>query len=73
MSGEINQTPIELSGSSDLAAQAHTQPPRVMGFADLVMFYVVTGISLRWIATAASAECFFLKRLTIVEWARGVP
>jgi amino acid transporter len=29
-------------------------PPRVMGFADLVLFYVVTGISLRWIATAAS-------------------
>jgi len=26
-----------------------------MGFADLLMFYVVTGISLRWIATAASA------------------
>jgi amino acid transporter len=26
-----------------------------MGFVDLVMFYVVTGISLRWIATAASA------------------
>jgi amino acid transporter len=29
-------------------------PPRVMGFADLLLFYVVTGISLRWIATAAS-------------------
>jgi amino acid transporter len=26
-----------------------------MGFLDLVLFYVVTGISLRWIATAASA------------------
>jgi amino acid transporter len=25
-----------------------------MGFRDLVLFYVVTGISLRWIATAAS-------------------
>jgi amino acid transporter len=42
--GEIRDT---------VAARAH--PPRVMGFADLVMFYVVTGISLRWIATAASA------------------
>ena len=31
------------------------QPPRVMGFTDLVLFYVVTGISLRWIATAAAA------------------
>ena len=30
-------------------------PPRVMGFVDLVLFYVVTGISLRWIATAGSA------------------
>lgn len=29
--------------------------PRVMGFTDLLMFYIVTGISLRWIATAASA------------------
>jgi amino acid transporter len=29
--------------------------PRVMGFSDLLMFYIVTGISLRWIATAASA------------------
>jgi amino acid transporter len=32
---------------------AHT--PRVMGFFDVVLFYVVTGISLRWIATAAAA------------------
>src|ERR1700758_5858606 len=29
-------------------------PPRLMGFRDLVLFYAVTGISLRWIATAAS-------------------
>src|SRR3981081_1676785 len=28
---------------------------RVLGFRDLVLFYVVTGISLRWIATAAAA------------------
>ena len=32
-----------------------THPPRVMGFGDLVLFYVVTGVSLRWIATAAAA------------------
>ena len=31
------------------------QPKRTMGFLDLVLFYVITGISLRWIATAASA------------------
>ena len=28
---------------------------RVLGFRDLVLFYIVTGISLRWIATAAAA------------------
>ncbi|QIG80166.1 APC family permease [Stakelama tenebrarum] len=31
------------------------QPPRVMGFLDLALFYIVTGVSLRWIATAAAA------------------
>src|SRR3984957_11091648 len=31
------------------------KPKRVMGFRDLVLFYVVTGVSLRWIATAAAA------------------
>ncbi len=30
------------------------RPPRAMGFRDLVLFYIVTGISLRWIATAAT-------------------
>src|SRR2546421_4819915 len=39
-----------LGSSAELA-----QPKRAMGFLDLVLFYVVTGISLRWIATAASA------------------
>lgn len=33
---------------------ARTRPRRAMGFRDLVLFYVVTGISLRWIATAAT-------------------
>ena len=31
------------------------QPKRVLGFRDLFLFYVVTGISLRWIASAARA------------------
>ncbi|HEY6292383.1 MAG TPA: APC family permease [Terriglobia bacterium] len=31
------------------------RPPRTLGFRDLVVFYVVTGVSLRWIATAAAA------------------
>lgn len=30
------------------------QPHKVMGVADLAMFYIVTGVSLRWIATAAA-------------------
>jgi glutamate:GABA antiporter len=30
-------------------------PRQVMGFRDLVLFYVITGISLRWIASAAAA------------------
>ncbi len=39
---------------SSEASSAHAAPSRVMGFRDLVLFYVVTGISLRWIATAAA-------------------
>lgn len=31
------------------------RPRRVLAFRDLLLFYVVTGISLRWIATAAAA------------------
>jgi len=33
---------------------AAIRPPRVMGVADLALFYIVTGISLRWIASAAT-------------------
>jgi hypothetical protein len=29
--------------------------PRTMGFRDLVLFYVITGFTVRFIATAASA------------------
>ncbi len=36
-------------------AESAPQLRRVMGFRDLVLFYVVTGFSLRWIATAAAA------------------
>ncbi len=35
--------------------QASAHPPRVMGFVDVALFYIVTGVSLRWIATAAAA------------------
>ncbi len=37
------------------AAVEAPRPKRAMGFIDLVLFYVVTGVSLRWAATAASA------------------
>jgi len=42
-------------------AEASTEPPqaptlrRAMGFRDLILFYLVTGFSLRWIAQAAAA------------------
>lgn len=39
--------------SEQISREATSAPKRVMGFRDLVLFYVVTGISLRWIATAA--------------------
>jgi amino acid transporter len=42
-------------GLSLTEAEDPNRPKRVMGFRDLVLFYVVTGISLRWIATAAAA------------------
>ncbi len=45
-----------LSPGVSIAAVEDTNRPRqVMGFRDLVLFYVITGISLRWIATAAAA------------------
>ena len=44
-----------LTGVSIAEAQDPHAPRRTLGFRDLLLFYVVTGISLRWIATAASA------------------
>jgi amino acid transporter len=41
-------------GVSIAEAEDPNRPKRCMGFRDLVLFYVVTGISLRWIATAAA-------------------
>jgi glutamate:GABA antiporter len=38
----------------DHSTTAQTHPIRAMGLRDLIFFYVVTGVSLRWIATAAS-------------------
>ena len=51
------ETPV-LVGGAGAAAPATAEllrPKRAMGFLDLVLFYVVTGVSLRWIATAAGA------------------
>jgi glutamate:GABA antiporter len=42
-------------GVSIAEAENPNRPKQVMGFRDLVLFYVITGISLRWIATAAAA------------------
>jgi amino acid transporter len=36
-------------------SQDSNRPKRVLGFRDLLLFYVITGISLRWIASAAAA------------------
>src|SRR4029077_6954496 len=55
MAEEAYPLPAPIIAGSSPAEETHPKPPRVMGLADLVMFYVVTGISLRWIATAASA------------------
>jgi amino acid transporter len=47
--------PSSATGVSIAEAEDPNRPKRVMGFRDLLLFYVVTGISLRWIATAAAA------------------
>jgi glutamate:GABA antiporter len=47
--------PLPGSGVSIADAEDPNRPKKAMGFRDLVLFYVVTGISLRWIATAAAA------------------
>ena len=38
-----------------MASPENISPKRAMGLRDLILFYVVTGISLRWIAAAAAA------------------
>src|SRR5580704_13198264 len=53
-------SPQRQTGTRDPAASLSpiedpNRPRQVMGFRDLVLFYVITGISLRWIATAAAA------------------
>jgi glutamate:GABA antiporter len=43
------------ASSSATGAESPNRPRRTLGFRDLLFFYVITGISLRWIAAAASA------------------
>lgn len=65
---------------------SNTQPLRVLGFVDLVIFYLVTSLSLRWIAVAAAAGpsslliwigaflCFFIPLgLTVVSLSQRLP
>jgi amino acid transporter len=50
-----DKTPFLTPGISLAEAEDPNRPRQVMGFRDLVLFYIITGISLRWIATAAAA------------------
>jgi len=47
-------------------AEEHPQLRRVMGFRDLLLFYLVTGFTVRWISTAAAAG-----PSSIVVWLMG--
>lgn len=42
------------ASTTPLTLEVSIRPPRSLGFRDLVVFYVVTGVSLRWLATAAA-------------------
>lgn len=63
-SGDSPLIPAPVGAGSEL-----TRPKRAMGAVDLVLFYVVTGVSLRWIATAASAG----PSAVIIWFAAGSP
>lgn len=49
------KTTLLSPGLSIADVEDPNKPRRVLGFRDLLLFYVITGISLRWIATAAAA------------------
>jgi amino acid transporter len=50
----IDSKSVSIGGLASVSEDPN-RPKRVMGFRDLFLFYAVTGISLRWIATAAAA------------------
>jgi glutamate:GABA antiporter len=68
-----NQAAAAKGGSSARASQSSSatentnRPKRVMGLRDVVFFYVVTGLSLQWVATAATAGASALV-MWIVAW-----
>ncbi len=51
----------------DLQTQPINRPKRVMGLRDVVFFYVVTGLSLQWVATAATAGASAMV-MWVVAW-----
>ena len=53
--GQTDKISFLSPGVSIAEAEDPNRPRQVLGFRDLVLFYVITGISLRWIATAAAA------------------
>jgi glutamate:GABA antiporter len=55
MDSSPDRTDLVSPGISIAQVEDPNRPRQVMGFRDLVLFYVITGISLRWIATAAAA------------------
>jgi glutamate:GABA antiporter len=82
----LNRTSFVSTGVSIAETENPARPKRVLGFRDLVLFYVVTGISLRWIATAAAAGpssiviwigawfCFYLPlALSVLELSSRYP
>jgi amino acid transporter len=52
---------------SPASAAKPNQPKRVMGLRDVVFFYVVTGLSLQWVATAATAGASAMA-MWVVAW-----
>src|SRR5580700_10746532 len=60
-----NATTID--SSPPASVDDHPQPKRVLGLRDLVMFYIVTTMSVRWIAVAAAAG-----PSTVVIWLLGL-
>src|SRR5262244_1272251 len=55
ISGALDSTKQDSTKLDSAQINDPNRPRQVMGFRDLLLFYVITGISLRWIATAAAA------------------